>query len=295
MMVARTPVGSHHHLRPLLRPLVTRHEQLVALIQEVAAKHPHHALRMLQLCGVRRYQHIQRGVHPEVCQPVMAEADELVEETLRRILRIDADEVGSEPYIHAMERAMAPIRFGGLQLPRMQNEIELAHVASYATAAPPVLDRMLGLPESAAARRAVALIRACHVDSQWGESYRAALSVVESWSTLSETDIMHLCTTVAPSRNPRLKLGADMHPIVRAEDRALYEVAVPAPEDVSHRTLPGLQCTLSRIIHAGKTLQMVKGCILHGRQPRAARILGTSASGMAFAVSDKPEIYGTPP
>ena len=54
--------------------------------------------------------------------------------------------------------------------------------------------------------------------------------------------------------------------------------------------------TLSRIYYAGKILRTVKECVLNSEQPRAARILGTSASGLAFAVSDRPETYyGTPP
>ena len=201
--------------------------------------------------------------------------------------------VGPLPPRHG--QGTSPLRFGGLQLPRLLKEMELAHVASYATAAPPVLDRMLALPASKGAKRAAALTRTFDLQTYWGEAYHAARSHVETWATLPEADIELICTTLAPSRNPRLELGKDMHPVVRSEDRALYEVCVPTPEQISHKSAQGLQSTLARIFHAGEALSLAKDCVRKGEQPRTARLLGAAASGLAFAVSDSPETYNTPP
>lgn len=98
---------------------------------------PHAALRMLHVCGVRRYQHLLHGLSPRLSRPALERADAVVLVTTDHVLRVRPADIPPAAYSAYAERIRLPTRMG-------------AHVASFLAVAHELHSRVSRFPASLA-------------------------------------------------------------------------------------------------------------------------------------------------
>ena len=277
----------------------TRHARLMNLVEKLSKTgHPHAALRLLQVCGVRRYQHFLRGLPPDQSLETLALGDMLVRDTLLQLLRMSEAEHADLAGPHdIMARASLPTRMGGLNLPKMMDEAELAHVSAYAAAAEDLHSRLVSLAGNRAAERVAACLADVPEETAWGEALREARRSITPLLSLDPDSVANL-RDAAPEGPPVFRCGVRLNrarPPSRLSDRkpeyrdAYADIAslrVPSCSAMVFRRVKGLQAKLSRARRAREYLSVMDSLIESENKRETARLLSSSGGGVAFTVSD---------
>ena len=262
ILVLGVPLGRGVERREMMEEPTARQARLTMLIGEMAtAGHPHAALRLLQVCGVRRYQHYLRGLPPEQSDDseTLRVADELVRNTLLGILREPAIDVQTQARRDPLDRACLPTRMGGLNLPRMAEEAQGAHLAAFAAAAEDLHGRLCALPNNRTAEKVARLVQQVPEEVEWGAAVRGAWEAVQPLLALSDSD-RQLLRKAAPEGPPAIRTGVRINSARPARrnrrDRPEYiypdtyadiaALEVPAVEELALRRVPKLQAKLGR-------------------------------------------------
>ena len=298
-LVLGVPIGNPTTVADLMSTPTTRHARLMNLVDKLAKTgHPHAALRLLQVCGVRRYQHFLRGLPPDQSLEPLATGDMLVRDSLLQLLRMSetehADHAGSRDI---MARASLPTRMGGLNLPRTTDEAELAHVAAYAAAAEDLHSRLTSMAGNRAAETVADYLSAVPEDTAWGDALRSARRAVTPLLSLDPESVANL-REAAPEGPPTFRCGVRLNrarpPARFREGRAEYRDAyadiaslrVPACSAMTNRRVKGLQAKLSRARRARAYLSLLGDLTDAEAKRETARLLSSSGGGVAFTVSD---------
>jgi hypothetical protein len=91
----------------------------------------HAAFRLMITCAVRRYGLLLRTLPPNICRPYFATADRAVRATLYRILGVSLDTQTLDKLNCAKRKLSLLAEYGGLNVPSLELDAELAHYASF--------------------------------------------------------------------------------------------------------------------------------------------------------------------
>ena len=296
--VLGVPIGAPEALGPLMGTASTKHARLMNLVDKMAKTgHPHAALRLLQVCGVRRYQHFLRGLPPDQSLEPLAMGDMLVRDSLLQLLRMTEAEHAELATRDVMARASLPTRMGGLNLPKMSDEAELAHVSAFAAAAEDLHSRLASMAGNRAAERVAGCLAEVPEETAWGLALREARRSVTPLLSLDPESVATL-RDAAPEGPPTFRCGVRLNraraparfrerrPEYRDEYTDIASIRVPSCDAMSFRRVKGLQAKLSRARRAREYLYLMEDLIDSGHKRETARMLSSSGGGVAFTVSD---------
>ena len=246
-----------------------------------------------------------RALPPHQCLETLAVADSLVASSLRNILRIPNDYLTCPTRTALMARASFPTRMGGLNLPKLLGEADLAHVSAFAAAAEDLHARLLTLAPNAAALRVAESLQEVPEEMAWGHSLREARRAITPLLRLPPDDVETL-RSAAPEGPPSIKCGIRLNrsrPPGRVRGTpewcdAYADIAslrVPSTTAMAFRRVKGLQSKLSRAKRAREYLAHLTSLKTAKNKRETARLLSTSGGGVAFTVSDDPIAHAIDP
>ena len=216
-VVLGVPLGEEQ--QRLLVNVRSRQKKVLDLCGEMSdCGHPHEALRLLQVSGINRYQHVMRVLPPAATKELLHEADTHVQSTLCRILDIDGASVAGQP---ALDRAALAVKAGGMQITRMEDERHICYYASLAATLRPILDKITGhistaLQQGTPAQRATCSIATAIRDhilqpeattASWAADAHAAYEQILPLEQLP-AEVYQIFETVCPTRAPEWPAGA---------------------------------------------------------------------------------------
>ena len=137
----RHPSNDSAYILEHLEDVETKHDRLLAHLRGMARAEPHAALRILQVVGVRRFQHLMRTLPPTVCDLFLQRRDEAIRVTLEHILRVAPGTLRR----FAEVRARMPHLLGGANVPSLCTERNAAFVAAHALTLGPLCERLCRL------------------------------------------------------------------------------------------------------------------------------------------------------
>ena len=181
MVTVGCPLGQSGWAHRRLVCTVAQHSGFLRRTRAVAHRHPSQALRLLQICGVRRFQHHIRVADPVHTRGPARAADVMVERAFLEIAQPlgwgssswEEAEDGSRYGEHSLQRARQPAAFGGAGLTSMEEEVDSAAYASWGATLQPLIERFTGVRQSAALRDlAEELGRAETSDLPWAVGLR---------------------------------------------------------------------------------------------------------------------------
>ena len=174
--VAGVPIGKDEAAQDLVEETIRKHKSLTSFIPKISeAGFPHAALRALQVCGVRRYQHIQRGCSLGVAKNILGAADTLVLDTFCKILEMNEHDESCQVYDEAVKRTRLSTRYGGMQLPCMADELHICNYSGYAAAVHDTWLRCKQFSQNIPTQNAVRLMESMPEDSEWAANARTSL------------------------------------------------------------------------------------------------------------------------
>jgi hypothetical protein len=83
------------------------------------------------VCDIRRYGLLLRTLPPDICRPYLATADRAVRTSVYRILGVSQDVQTLDQLNCAKCHLSLPAEIGGLNVPSLELDAELAHYASF--------------------------------------------------------------------------------------------------------------------------------------------------------------------
>jgi len=276
-----------------LAPVAARHDLLLSLICEMAtAGHNHASMRLLQSCGVRRFQHWMRTMAPgDVCG-FLQTRDAAVVESLAHVLSFAGPRAppllgGSLP----AERASLPTLLGGANLPRTAAEASAAHMASYALVLGPLIGRLGVEPgDSITGWLAGELSRAETSDLPWARALRDAHHATTAISlTQAELDLLN----AAVPRSPRFATAGDAGSgILELRPRFQQPSFPPISSILSSSTgFKRLMAPASSLIRARQFLDLLESAPASERP----RMLSSCGQGsLSFLHSDSSRVHNLP-
>ena len=138
-----------------------RHDRLLALTSAISELCPRNAMRLLQVTGVRRFQHVMRPLPPAVSHALLERRDLAIAACKRRILQDDEDILqGPLGTI-----ANGPAQFGGCNTSSVADERHAAHVACYGLVLGPLASRLSSCPAPSPASKGTHARLASHLRS----------------------------------------------------------------------------------------------------------------------------------
>jgi len=158
-------------------------------------------LRALQVCGVRRYQHIQRGCSSEVAKYVLSAADTLVLCTFYEIIELNEIDEACLVLDKAMRRVRLNTRYGGMQLPCMADELDICNYSGYAAAIHDAWLRYKQFSENIPAKNAVHLMETMPESLEWAKNAKDSYQRLSRFNNLSNSDIDGLKQISPPKRH----------------------------------------------------------------------------------------------
>ena len=161
-------LGCPHHMShdtvfvtKWLQPVEDRHDRLLALTSAISELCPRSAMRLLQVTGVRRFQHVMRPLPPAVSHALLERRDLAIAACKRRILQDDEDILqGPLGTI-----ANGPAQFGGCNTSSVADERHAAHVACYGLVLGPLASRLSSCPAPSPASKGTHARLASHLRS----------------------------------------------------------------------------------------------------------------------------------
>eukprot|EP00873_Tetraselmis_striata_P009920 jgi/Tetstr1/430184/TSEL_020015.t1 len=198
------------------------------MAREIAdAGHIHASLRLVQVCGVKRFAHLLRGLPPEPLAEFMHERDAAVHSTLAHIMVLTGDETAASL---SLMRTGLPTMLGGIAVDSLVHESHEQHLGAFFALAGPLAERLRKMPGLLAPRLIQQLANPETSILPWAAALRRAWQAsqdredsIQPW----ETD---MASTVAPVGNP----------VDRAGDTTTAYAAEPEPYRVALRKCCGI-------------------------------------------------------
>jgi hypothetical protein len=201
------PLGLLPYVEEELRKIGSAHEELLDDIFHIAAAldKPHEALRLLQVVGVRRFQHLLRALPPAATSAFAADRDVSVLYTFKCILGLELVDVPR----YTMEFIHLPARFGGAALPSMHQEVTGAHFASWAATLAPMLETLRSWRSPAANAIAVEMGSLESSPLPYAQHARMAAAAVRPLTQLSQ-ETLAFAGCIARAQTPVLRAGVQV-------------------------------------------------------------------------------------
>jgi hypothetical protein len=117
-----------------MRKPAARHDRLLLLAKNIAEEAPLTALRLLQVCGVKRFGHVISAVPPAIIRLFVEERDTTVVRCLEEIKQYGATDQSK----HAL-----PVGAGGASLHSSAQHGAKSHLGTYYHIAGPLIARLL--------------------------------------------------------------------------------------------------------------------------------------------------------
>jgi hypothetical protein len=213
----------------------------------------HAAFSLMITCAVRRYGFLLRTLPPDICRPYLA-----VPKAVYRILGVSQDAQTLDQLNCAKRQLSLPTEFGGLNVPSLELDAELAHYASFtATLAKMIIDS-----ESESLGPLYGLIRQelLNVASStlpWAAQLRNSYDLISTMGGFSESDLMVLTNTLNQN------LSDHVGPDVELEVSPVNNAVAPATQLTSLQ-LPTLDA-LPRLGYSGGHIKRGISRILRAR------------------------------
>ena len=166
----RHPSNDAAYILQHLQDVEAKHDRLLAHLRGMARTEPHAALRILQVVGVRRFQHLMRTLPPTVCDLFLQRRDEAIRVTLEHILLLEPDTLRR----FAEVRARMPHLLGGANVPSLRTERNAAYVAAHALTLGPLCERLRRLRGPTHSRLASRLLAYAESPHPWASALRSA-------------------------------------------------------------------------------------------------------------------------
>ena len=167
----RHPTNDADYIASHLQDAAIRHDRLLDVITQLAHSHPHAALRILQVAGIRRFQHLMRVLPPDISADFLQGRDDAVLRPVRAILRLTPDQPIDQV---TLARARAPLVLGGLNAASLCLERQAAFVSCHALTLGPLAGRLETLGGPSHRRLAAALRSYTTSPHPWAVSLRSA-------------------------------------------------------------------------------------------------------------------------
>ena len=228
----------------------------------------------------------------------------LVRDSLLQLLRMTEQEHADLAGTYdIMARASLPTRMGGLNIPKMTDEADLAHVAAFAAAAEDLHSRLIAMAGNGAAERVAGYLTEVPEETAWGDALRTARSTITPLLSLDPESVANL-REAAPEGPPIFRCGVRLN---RARPPARFRERKPEYRDayadiaslrgqscsaMTYRRVKGLQAKLSRARRAREYLAPMGNLIDDEAKRETARLLSSSGGGVAFTVSDDASTHG---
>ena len=136
--IPRHRQNDQEFIRAALVKVAEKHDTVLNLVKRIAPSAPFAALRLLQVCGVRRFGHIMRGIPPGVVSGFIQERDAKVMEALA-VIKQSADD--AEDHLTDELNTM----MGGLSVPAMRPHCSAQYLGAYYAVAGPLCHRLCSM------------------------------------------------------------------------------------------------------------------------------------------------------
>ena len=171
----RHPSNDSTYILQHLKDVEARHDRLLAHLRGMARAEPHAALRILQVVGVRRFQHLMRTLPPSVCDIFLQRRDEAIRATLEHILHLAPDTLRR----FAEVRARMPHLLGGANVPSLHTERNAAFVAAHALTLGPLCERLRRLRGPTHSNLASRLLAYAESPRPWASALRSSFHALQ--------------------------------------------------------------------------------------------------------------------
>eukprot|EP00873_Tetraselmis_striata_P009442 jgi/Tetstr1/429706/TSEL_019601.t1 len=137
-------------VRDALRRPAARQDAILLMAREIAdAGHIHASLHLVQVCGVKRFAHLLRGLPPESLAEFMHQRDAAVHSTLAHITDLTGDEA---PASLSLMRTGLSTMLGGISVDSLVHESHEQHPGAFFALAGPLAERVRKMPGNLAPR-----------------------------------------------------------------------------------------------------------------------------------------------
>ena len=287
------PHGPDDYIAEVLGRRRDDHERLLQLICRLSdRKPPHAAMRLLQICGVRRHGYHARSLPPVLSRPFLKEVDALVTSTWQYIAGVVVERQCPVALRHALEQAQFSNAFGGLALPGLAREAAAAHYACLCLVLGPVISTLTSLPGRLAESLKTEMQDGADSLLPWATWMRACYEEVVA-PQFSRTDIEFLESVLTRFQDDSGGLSLADHPTLL--DTMIPDI--PSFADLmsgdSHTRVQSIACTARR---ASEYLALLAECRDPSLRPSSIRVLSHSGRGSAsFLVSNMQSTYEVRP
>ena len=283
------PLGLLPYVEEELLKIGATHDELLDDIYHIAEalERPHEALRLLQVVGVRRFQHLLRALPPAATSAFAADRDVAVLYTFKCILGLELVDMPryTQDFIHL------PARFGGAALPSMHQEVAGAHFASWAATLAPMLETLRSWRSPAATAIAVELGSLETSPLPYAQHARMAAAAVQPLTQLTQ-ETLAFAGSIARMQTPVLRAGVQ---VPRSIPPPQPPFTSPTFTDLKAAPCPGLQARIAQAA-AARSVHSAFLLIPEVDAPERARFLSRCGhGGAAFLVADKqPQLHPVP-
>eukprot|EP00873_Tetraselmis_striata_P037934 jgi/Tetstr1/458198/TSEL_044687.t1 len=168
-------------VRDALRRPAARQDAILLMAREIAdAGHIHASLRLVQVCGVKRFAHLLRGLPPESLAEVMLERDAAVHSTLAHIMDLTGDETAAS--LSLMRTGLSTM-LGGIAVDSLVHESHEQHLGAFFALAGPLAERLRKMPGLLAPRLIQQLANPETSSLPWAAALRRAWQTEKTLSS----------------------------------------------------------------------------------------------------------------
>eukprot|EP00873_Tetraselmis_striata_P009583 jgi/Tetstr1/429847/TSEL_019714.t1 len=278
-------------VRDALRRPAARQDAILLMAREIAdAGHIHASLRLVQVCGVKRFAHLLRGLPPESLAEFMLERDAAVRSTLAHIMDLTGDETAAS--LSLMRTGLSTM-LGGIAVDSLVHESHEQHLGAFFALAGPLAERLRKMPGLLAPRLIQQLANPETSSLPWAAALRRAWQASQDREDSFQPWETDMASTVAPVGNP----------VDRAGDTTTGTLDLPP------RLTLGELPSLNSAIDEAKGLRKVAAVLSHTRKwrvffdlyktatlPERIRLLSQSGHGsVTYLTSDTPAAYAVEP
>eukprot|EP00873_Tetraselmis_striata_P036234 jgi/Tetstr1/456498/TSEL_043221.t1 len=278
-------------VRDALRRPAARQDAILLMAREIAdAGHIHASLRLVQVCGVKRFAHLLRGLPPESLAEFMLERDAAVHSTLAHIMDLTGDETAAN--LSLMRTGLSTM-LGGIAVDSLVHESHEQHLGAFFALAGPLAERLRKMPGLLAPRLIQQLANPETSSLPWAAALRRAWQASQDREDSFQPWETDMAPTVAPVGNP----------VDRAGDTTTGTLDLPP------RLTLGELPSLNSAIDEAKGLRKVASVLSHTRKwrvffdmyktatlPERIRLLSQSGHGsVTYLTSDTPAAYAVEP
>ena len=276
-----------------LTQMAAKHDALLSLIDtmgNVGATHA--ALRLLQVAGVRRFQHLMRNMDPDCVLPFLRERDKEIRSTLACLVATTDDDIDTLISSPSLDQARLPTLLGGLNVPSIAAEAHAAYLSSYALTLGPLISHLRWDTACSITAALAHELASVHTSShRWASSLRASHRHVME---LTLTDEQLTLVNKLARRDPGFALAGDQGSATDDRRPRFGQPKIPSLTELvtNQQGHKKLMTPLSQTLRARDLLALLSTLPPDDRQ----RITTSSGQGsVAFLTSDSPKVHDVPP